>query len=119
DHVIAGEAVDQQLVLGRVGVGDVDLGREAGDAGGRDAVSGRRDRIGAGRAVDDDLVLSAVIDPAGSAEVGVNGGRVGALEVVDREAVNAAERRGRDVLDAVEVHHDVADVPREADAAAV
>ena len=79
------------------------------------------DRVGAVGAVDDDGVGLAVAGAAaGSAgEVEVDLGDVGAGQVVDGDGVGAAEGVDVDLLEAVEVHRDVADVAGEPNPAAV
>ena len=88
------------------------LGRpvRAGGAGG----AGGRDGVGAVRAADGQLVGRSV-----GPEREPERGQVGAGQVVRLHPVAAAGRGGVDALDPVEVHRDVADVAREADARAV
>ena len=76
------------------------------------AAAGDGDGVVAGRAVDDHAVRLAVALPLPGvpARSIVDLLDVGAGEVVDRDGVGAAQGVELDVLDAVEVHRDVADV---------
>ena len=76
------------------------------------AAAGDGDGVVAGRAVDDHGVRRAVALAAARRrrQVEVDLLDVGAGEVVDRDGVGAAQGVELDVLDAVEVHGDVADV---------
>ena len=104
--VVAGEAVDRELVLRRVGVGDVDDGRETGDAD-LAARTARGDHVVLGGSVDDDLVGGPVVDPpwppARSVWISVRSVPETSLTV----AVGAAERVEVDLLDAGQIHRDV------------
>ena len=119
-HVVAGQRVDDQAVVGRLGAGDVHPGSQTQDvrvAG----VAGDRNGVVAGGAVDDDGVGLAVADAAAgrAREVEVHVGDAGAGQVVDGDGVGAAEGDDVDLLDAVDVHGHVAHVAEQPQPAAV
>ena len=120
DRVVAREGVDRELVDRRFAPGDVHRGGQARD---RDAGrrSGNHDPVGIGRAVDDDGVGLPVAgaDAGRRREVEVDLGDAGAGQVVDGDCVGAAQGVEVDLLDAIEVHGDVADVAEEPQPAAV
>ena len=97
--------------LAGLGAGDRHLRRQSVDDD-RRAAAGDADAVVAGRAVDDHGVRRAVALPAARRRRQVDGDllHVGSGEVVDRDGVGAAQGSELDVLDAVEVHGDVADV---------
>ena len=107
-------AVDDQMVVGALRAGKGDGRRQAGDAT-ELPVARDLNVVVAGGAVDDDAVGRAVADAAAghAREVDRDLRDAGAGEVVDVISVGAAERVEVDVLDAVEVHRDVADVAGE------
>src|SRR6202035_3127769 len=114
DGVVAGAGVDRQHVVRRLCIGDDDLLRQPGD---RDRGSGRRhaDLVVLGSAVDRHGVGRAVAGgtPGAAGEIDRNLRHAGSGQVADRDVVGAAQGVERDVLDAVEVHRDVADVAGE------
>src|SRR5262249_43192977 len=115
-RVVPGQAVDRQLVRG-LGPGDADAG---GQAEHRDA--GRVARHDGGVVADgavDDHGIRRPVAGAGGREADVDVGHVRAGQVVDGDRVGPAQGVDVDYLEAVQVHGDVADVPGEADAAAV
>ena len=119
DDVVTAEPVDRELILSRVGVGDVDRRAEPGHADLALTATGR-DYVTAIGAVDDDLVGRAVVGLAGaSAEVGLDLGEIGSRDVVDGQPVRAPEGCQIDLLDARQIHRDRADITGEAHAAAV
>ncbi len=71
------------------------------------------------RAVDDDSVRLCVAGAVDRGEVDVDRVDAGACQVVDGDRVDAAEGLDVDLLDAVEVHRDEAEVAGESSAAAV
>ena len=87
----------------------------------RGAAAGDGDGVVAGRAVDDHAVGRAVALAAARRRRQVDGDLldVGAGEVVDRDGVGAAQGVDLDVLDAVQVHGDVADVAEQPHPAAI
>ena len=117
DEVGAGQGVDRQGVVGRLGVGDRDVSDGRGERDGPGA-AGEAHHVHAGRAVDDDRVGRAVAG-AGDAEVEVDGVHVGRGQVVDRDRVGAAQGVEREHLHVVGVHDDVAEVAGEQQPAAV
>ena len=120
DGVVAREGVDRELVARPIASRDVHRGGQA-----RDRDAGRRarnlDLVGVVGAVDDHGVGLAVAGPraCSTGQVEVELGDAGAGQVVDGDGVGAAQGVEVDHLDAVEVHHDVADVAGEPDARAV
>ena len=101
-------ALTVELVVGRLGAGDVHRGGQARRRRRRPAVPATCDAVVAGGAVDDDGVGRAVAGAAAARPRGrVDVGDVGAGQVVDGDRVGAAEGVEVDLLDAVEVHRDV------------
>src|SRR5262249_40110167 len=118
--VVAGLGLDDQLVVVRLGAGDVHLHGQAGDGNaGRVAHDG--DGIVVRGAVDDARVGRAVAGAAArrARQVDVDLGHGGTREVVDRDLVGAAVGGDVDHLDAVHVHGDGADVAGQPQAGAV
>ena len=76
-HVVAGQGVDDQAVVGRLGAGDMHPGGQTQNVSAA-GVAGDRDRVVAGGAVDDDGVGLAVADAAAgrAREVEVHAGDV-------------------------------------------
>ncbi len=115
DHVVAGQGVDDQPVVGRLGAGDVHLG---GQAEHRDAarVAGDADDVVAVGAVDDDGVGRAVAGAAAGVPARLR--LTSVTSVPDRSLtviVSAPPRALKSIrLDVVEVHGDVGDVAGEA-----
>ena len=113
DGVIAGAAVDDQLVA-TFGIEDRHRGGRAIHA---DDARVRKDRddLVAGRAVDRDAVHRAVAAAcaAGKIDMDASYGRIGPAEIVDHDVVGAAQRLESDQLDVVQVHGDVGDVAGE------
>src|SRR5205807_162035 len=103
--VVAGQGVDHQLVLGRLGAPDVDLGRQA-EGGHLARVAGHHDRVVTGGAFDGDGVGGVVAGGAArrARQVQVDRGHVGAGQVVDGDPVGAAQGDEVDLLGAVDVH---------------
>ena len=120
DAVIAGAGVDDQTVVGAFRVGDVHLRRQAEDRRRSSCPEHVDDVVAVGR-IDDDRVGRRVAGGAAdrSGEVDVDRGDVGAREIVDHHRVDVAERGDVDLFDVVQVHHDVAEVAREAHPAAI
>ena len=117
DGVGARQRVDRERVVRGLRVGDAHRRGEAGH--GRGAVAPcDLDRVRAGGAVDDDVIGRAVAG-AVRAEVDVHRGDAGSGQIVGDDRVGAAERVDGDVLDAVRVHDDVADVAEEPEPRAV
>ncbi len=116
DAVVAAQGVDDQAVVGALGVGDVHLGRQPDD-GDRGAGAEDVDDVVAVGAVDDHGVRQGI--PCGAAddtgEVRVDLDHVGTGQVVHRGGVGPAQGVEVDQLDVVEVHDDVADVAGEPD----
>ena len=96
-----------------LGAGHVEPHGQPGDRR-APVVAGHGRDVVAVRAGGDDVVGGSV-----GAERDAERGQVGAADVVGDEPVGAAERGRVDPLDAVEVHHDVADVAGEPHAPAV
>ena len=120
DRVVAAQAVDVRLSLApSASVMCTVADRPVTTAVLPDA--GDRDGVVAVGAVDDDGVGLAVAGAAAgrAREVEVDVGDAGAGQVVDGDGVGAAEGGDVDLLDAVEVHGDVADVAEEPQPAAV
>ena len=119
DDVVAGEAVDDQLVAG-LGVIDGHLRREAED---RDlaAVRGDDGDVVAVGGIDGHRVDLAVTGRAADrgGQVDVDQLDVGAREIADVDVVGPAEGVELDGLDIVQVHDDVGDVAGEEHAPAV
>src|SRR5262245_6122652 len=118
DDVVPAQAVERQLVQGRVLEEDVHVGVKPEDVEPAD-VARDPERIGALGAVDGDGVSFAVGAAVGAAQVQADLRHVGPGEVVDDDVVRPTQRPELDVLDPVEVHRDVAGVAEEADAGAV
>ena len=97
DRGLSGQAADEHL---RAGAGDLD-------------------HVPPARTVDDHRVRLAVAGTGERADVRVEEPDGGAGEVADGDRVGAAERMNGRALDAVDVHHDVAEVAREPYAPAV
>ncbi len=119
DDVVASEPVYRERVNAGVNAVHIGLRRQSGDddprAGGCNA-----NRIIGSRAVDVDIVRLAITRPArGRSELDEDRGDACSGKIVDRDIIFASDRRDRDLLDAVEVHRDIADVAEEPDAAAV
>src|SRR5262249_37315362 len=119
-HVVAGQGVDPQLIVGRLGTGDAHLRRQAGHLDPA-AVPGDHDAIVAVGATDDNAVGLPVARAAagGRREVDAHAGDVGAGQIVDRDGVGAALGVDVDLLDAVEVHRHATDVASQTDSRAV
>src|SRR5262249_44759660 len=83
--------------------------------------TGHDNVVGVVRALDDDRIDRTVTDTrswrAGQVEIDV--GQVRAAEVVDRDLIEAALGVAVDLLDAIEVHRDGADVSSEPNARAI
>src|SRR5262249_48330755 len=114
------QRLDDELVVGPFGTGDVHNGVQAGD-GVAGARAGHLDLVGPVGAVDDHGVGRAVADAAARdrRQVEVDRGHVGAAQVADVDGVGAAQGGEVDLLDAVEVHGDGGDVAGEAHPVAV
>src|SRR5262249_9043922 len=91
-HVVTGQALDAQNVIGRLGAGDVDPSGQAKDRRAR-RVADRLDHVVAVGAVDDDGVSGAIAcgAPEGAGEVQVELPQVGTGKVVDRDDVGPAQ----------------------------
>ena len=111
-------ALITSLIVGAFRAGDIHLPRQPIDAE-RCPVADHGDDVLGVAAVDDDGVGRAVTATDAVAQVEVDLLHAGADEVVHRDRVGAAPCDEVDVLDAVEVHRDVADIAGEAHAAAV
>src|SRR5262249_47333795 len=115
EGVVAAEPVDHELVVGYLGARHTDEGRQPhhGEAG-----AGPQDLDGVvpAGAVDDDGVRRAVAGPGagGAGQVEVHLGDAGAGEVADGDGIDAAPGGEIDLLDAIDVHDDGADVAGEA-----
>ena len=112
DLVLAREPVDRQLVAGRVGVHDVDEGRQADDGGPPGGGADGVDDVVLARAVEDQPVRPA-------REVRADLLHAGARDVTDRQRVVAAERGDVEPLDATAVERARSDVSRQPCARAV
>ena len=103
-----------EQVVGGVGVGHVDPGGQAGDAGGAGGLPVTT--IWSSPVVPMTMTSSAAASsaapPTHAGEVGVEVAHVGARQVVDRHPVGAAEGGDVDLLDVIEVHDDAPDVAR-------
>src|SRR5262249_18053999 len=112
--------INDELVELPFGVLDVHPGVQAGD-GDTARVADDLDRVVAGGAVDDHGVGRAVADvPAHRRrQIDVDLSDIGAGQVADVDGVGAAQGGEVDLLDAVEVHGDGADVAGEEHPAAV
>src|SRR5262249_15129047 len=114
DGVVAGLGGDDERIVGRLGVGDVHLGRQP-DHGDRGPRAEHVNDVVAVGALDDDGVGGAVAGrPAerpGLVDVDLDD--VGPGEVVDGGLVGAAQGVEVDHLDVVNVHDDVAEVAGE------
>src|SRR5262249_6664282 len=119
-HVIAGQGVDRQLVVGSLRALDVHLCCQAQHGHAAGVASHHGDVVAAG-AVDDDAVGGTVAGAAAGRglQVQVDLVDVGAGQVVDGDGVGAAQGVEVNPLDAVEVHRDVGDVAEETHARAV
>src|SRR5262245_15490115 len=119
-HVVTGQGIDLQLIVGGLGAGDVHLRRQALD-GNAAGVAADHDHVVAAGALDGDGVGGAVAGAAagGAGQVEVDLGDVGAGQVVYGDGIGAAQGLEVDMLDAVEVNRNVADVAEEADLMAV
>ncbi len=114
DDIVFTEGVDDQAVIGRLRVGDVDPRRQA-DHRRRGAGTGNVDVIDAVRAVDDDRVRLGIAGgaPEDAREVAGELDDIGARQIADGDRVGSADGVEVDGLDVVEIHHDVAEVARE------
>ena len=92
DHVVAGQRVDREAVVGCFGGGDVHLGGEADDGHAAGIAEHLGDVVAVG-GLDDDVVRLGVASTAadGGGQVEVELGHVGAGQVVDDGGVGAAE----------------------------
>src|SRR5207248_1145677 len=101
DDVVAGQGVDDQPVVGRLGADDVDLRRQAKDV---DAACVTNDRHGVSprAGIDNDGIGLAVADAAAedARQIEVDLSNVGAGQVIDGDGVGAAPRRDVDYFDA-------------------
>src|SRR5205823_1506228 len=118
DDVIAAEAVEGQPVEGRVLVEDGDLGREPDDAQPA-GVAGDGEVVGGRGGVDGHRIDLAVGAPRRRPQGQLDPAQVRAGQVVDDDAVGPAQGAQLEAFDAVEVHHDAADVAREPGAGSV
>src|SRR5262249_45103996 len=111
DVVVAGKAVDVERVVGPLGAGDRHFRRQPVDDH-RCAAAGDGDAVVAGGAIDGHAVGRSVALAASRRCRQIDGDLldVGSGEIVDRDGVGATSGVDLDVLDAVEVHGDVADV---------
>src|SRR5262245_20927433 len=111
DGVVAGAPADHERVVGGLGPGDRHLRRQSVDDH-RCPVAGDGDAVVAGGAIDGHAVGRSVALARSRRCRQVDGDLldVGSGEVVDRDGVGAAHGIDLDLLDAVEVHGDVADV---------
>src|SRR5262249_8407444 len=119
-HVVAAQGIDDQAIVDRLGAGDgTPRGQPLDTAAPR--VTAHQNQVVAAGAVDDDGIRLAVTNAAAgrARQIDVDLRHVGARQVVDGDRIGAAEGVDVDLLDAVEVHGDVADVPEEARPAAV
>ena len=114
DDVVASTAVDDELIVGALGAGEGDGSRQTGNAD-QTCRSRHLNGVVAGGAVDGHAIGRAIANVAARCrrEVDRNLRDTGAGEVADRDVVGAAASGEVDVLDAVEIHGDVADVARE------
>src|SRR5262249_54942348 len=119
-YVVAGQGVDDQPIVGRLGAADVHHGGQTGD-GDTGRVAGYRNHVGVVGAVDDDGVGRPVAGvAAGSArQVDIDLGHGGAGQVVDGDGVGAAEGVEVDGLAVGEVHRPAGHVAEEAPPRAV
>ena len=113
DGVVASEPVDDERVVAALGAADPYLRRQPVDHD-RRAAGGDRDVIVAGSAIDVHGVRLTVALAAARHRRKINGDllRVCSGEVVDRDGVGATQSVELNLLDAVEIHDDVADVAR-------
>src|SRR5262249_54850259 len=113
-HVVARQGVDDKPVVGGLGAGDVHRRGQA-TYGHSSCIAGDADHLCATGPIDKDGVGFAVAPAAaGNArQVDVHLGHGGAGQVVDDDGVSAAECGDVDLLHAVHVHDDVADVAGE------
>src|SRR5262249_18380842 len=120
DNVVAGAAADHERVVGGLGAGDCHLRRQSVDDH-RCAAAGDIDAVVAGGAVDGHAVGRSVALAASQRSRQIDGDlrHAGSGEIVDRDGVDVAPGIELDVLDAVEVHGDVADVAGQQRALAV
>src|SRR5581483_5442016 len=114
------QRIYDELVVGPLGA----LNRyQGGQPGNRVSgpAAGDLDRVGVGRAVDDDGVGLAVARAAAgrARQIEVHASYVGARQVVDGEVVGAAQGHDVDLLHAVDIHRHVTDVARQPQPAAV
>ncbi len=119
DDVVTTEPVDDEVV-GRIKAGD---GHRGGQAGHRDhaVVVGDGDHIVAAGGVDDDGIRLAIARAAARRRSQIDRDlvHIGAGQVVDRDGVGAAQGVELDVLDAMKVHGDVADIAEQANPVAI
>src|SRR5262249_36281441 len=119
-RVVAGQGVDLQLIVARLGAGEVDLGRQTLDVDAARVADDGHAVIPRG-ALDDDGVRLAVAGATArwAPQVEVDLGDVGAGQVVDGDGVGAAQGVDVDGFDAGGVHRHVADVAGQPQVAAV
>ncbi len=118
--VVAAQRVDDECVVGPLGIGDVDPRRQPEHGDRRPRAEDVDDVVAVGAVDDDDVGLTVAGRPADrSGLIDVELDEVGAGEVVDGGLVGVPQRVEVDRLDAVEVHDDGAQVPGEPDTPAV
>ena len=111
DDVVSDAAVDDKQVSAGIGALDRDLCRQAID-GHRRAAGDYADRVVGRGAVDSDGIRDGVALAAARHRRQIDGDLLdgGSGEVVDVDVVDAAQRCELDILNAVDVHNDIADV---------